>query len=251
MLEPRYVERTTVRFHVFCYPCSFLHGADMSTLSNVDIRAGGSHPASDLSIQVALPEAKSRQGVSVRYARSPSKHWFVLRASYGRTENAADYILSNDTYCYIARRTVKQTIGGKLRLLHKPLIPNLLFVYSTADEVERYVKHTPTLSFLSYYYNHFAKDCSGNNPPLTVSVCEMENFIRATATMNEHLMVVEPSACHYKGGETVLVTDGVFKGVTGKVARVSGQQRVIINLSNVGLIATAYIPTAFLQKTEK
>ena len=49
------------------------------------------------------------------------------------------------------------------------------------------------------------------------------------------------------GGELVKVTDGPFKGVEGRVARVSGQQRVVIALTNIGLISTAYIPTAFLE----
>jgi len=46
----------------------------------------------------------------------------------------------------------------------------------------------------------------------------------------------------------VKVIDGVFQGVEGRVARVAGQQRVIVNLSQVGLISTAYIPTAFIEK---
>jgi len=44
----------------------------------------------------------------------------------------------------------------------------------------------------------------------------------------------------------------MFTGVEGRVARVSGQQRVVISLTDVGLISTAYIPTAFLRmKNEK
>ena len=68
--------------------------------------------------------------------------------------------------------------------------------------------------------------------------------------MNEHLMVVESNRCKFKGGERVRVIDGMFKGVEGKVARVQGQQRVIVTISNVGLIATAYVPSAFLQIIE-
>ena len=74
----------------------------------------------------------------------------------------------------------------------------------------------------------------------------MENFILATCNRSEHLKFVTESQCHYKGGETVRVTDGIFKGVEGKVARVAGQQRVIVSLSKVGLVSTAYVPTAFL-----
>ena len=89
-------------------------------------------------------------------------------------------------------------------------------------------------------------DAYKKNPPLTISCKEMENFILATCNRNEHLKFVTESQCHYKGGETVRVTDGIFKGVEGKVARVAGQQRVIVSLSKVGLVSTAYVPTAFL-----
>lgn len=79
----------------------------------------------------------------------------------------------------------------------------------------------------------------------------MENFIIATCNNSEHLKFVDEEQCHYKGGEIVKVVEGAFKGVEGKVARVSGQQRVIVMIRNIGLISTAYIPTAFLQIIEE
>jgi transcription antitermination factor NusG len=78
----------------------------------------------------------------------------------------------------------------------------------------------------------------------------MENFIIATCNKSEHLKFVNESQCHFKGGETVRVIEGLFKGVEGRVARVAGQQRVVLSLSNIGLISTAYIPTAFIRKNE-
>jgi ribosomal protein L24 len=44
-----------------------------------------------------------------------------------------------------------------------------------------------------------------------------------------------------------MVTQGEFEGVRGKVVRVSGQQRVAVNLQGLCLVATAYIPSAFLR----
>ena len=109
------------------------------------------------------------------------------------------------------------------------------------------ISKIPPTSFLSYYYNHFRLDENQKNPPLTISNEEMENFIIATCNSSEHLKFVDESQCHFKGGETVMVIDGMFKGVEGRVARVSGQQRVVITLSQVGLVSTAYVPTAFLK----
>ena len=171
----------------------------------------------------------------------------MFRASYGREDRAKDYIVEDGTFVYIAKRYVRKTVNGKQKKVLETLIPNLLFVYSTEEKAEEYIKNTPPISFLSYYYNHFEQDESGKNPPLTISRKEMENFIIATCNQSEHLKFVDESQCHFKGGETVMVIDGMFKGVEGRVARVSGQQRVVISLTDVGLVSTAYIPTAFLR----
>lgn len=222
----------------------------MSTLSNVETRRGEANPPSVRVTPDTIPEAKNSQtGASVRYVPDRSRHWYVFRASFGREDKAADYIVEDGTYVYIAKRYTYKSLkkSGKNKGGLVSLIPNLLFVYTTEDKAEEYVKRTPALSFLTYYYNHFAQDETGKNPPLTVSCKEMENFILATCNQNEHLKFVTESQCHYKGGETVRVIEGLFKGVEGRVARVSGQQRVVISLSSIGLVSTAYIPTAFLR----
>ena len=220
----------------------------MSTLSNVTTRRGESNPPSTRLTPDAFPEAKSSQtGVSVRYVPAPDKKWYVIRVSYGRVDKAADFILEDGTYVYIAKRYAHKIVNGKPKKVLEPLIPNLLFVYTTKDKTEEYIKIAPTSSLLTYYYNHFVQDETGNNPPLTISSREMENFVLATCNMNEHLLFVQPSQCHFKGGESVRVVEGAFTGVEGRVARVAGQQRVVISLSNIGLVSTAYIPTAFIR----
>ena len=224
----------------------------MSTLSNVETRRGESNPPSVRFAPDAFPEAKSsKTGVSVRYVPAPDKRWYVFRVSYGREDKASDYLVEDGTYTYIAKKMVEKYVEGKRKRYLQTLIPNLLFAYTTAKKAKEYVKDTPALSYLTYYYNHFELDENRKNPPLTISNEEMENFIIATCNQSEHLKLVTESQCHFKGGETVKVIDGMFKGVEGRVARVSGQQRVVLSLSNVGLISTAYIPTAFLRMMGK
>ena len=219
----------------------------MNTLSNVETRRGEANPPSVRVAPDTIPEAKSSHtGVSVRYVPTPGKSWYVFRASYGREDKALNYIVEDGTYVYIAKRYARKIVNGKQKKVLESLIPNFLFVYTTKEKAEEYVKNTPALSYLTYYYNHFELDDGHNNPPLTISTKEMENFIIATCNKNEHLKFVEESQCHFKCGETVKVIDGEFKGVEGRVARVAGQQRVIVELNCLCLIATAYIPTAFL-----
>lgn len=220
----------------------------MITLSNVKTRRGEKEPHSVRLTPAAIPEAKSSQtGVSVRYVPTPGKNWYVFRASYGREDKASDYIVEDGTYTYIAKYYVERFVKGKRKRVLKSLIPNLLFVYTTENKAEQYVKHSPALSYLSYYYNHFDVDEQAKNPPLTIGTEEMNQFIRVTYGKNKHLLFFTPSQFHYKVGEYVKVVDGPFVGVEGKVARISGQQRVVVTLSKIGLISTAYIPTAFIR----
>ena len=221
----------------------------MSTLSNVETPEEEVISSRIGLTSDAIPSAKSsRSGVSVEYTHDANKQWFVFRASYGREDKAYDYIVEDGMYAYIAKREVIKDVQGKRRRVLEPLIPNLIFVYTTEETAYLYAKNTPELSYLSFYYNRFRKTDDQKNPPLTIPYKEMENFIKATSTHDKHLLFVDPEKCHFKSGELVRVVDGAFKGVEGKVARVSGQQRVILKLSEVGLISTAYIPSAFIEK---
>lgn len=159
-------------------------------------------------------------------------------------------MIEDGTYAYIAKRYVLRFVNGKKKRVLKPIIPNLVFAYTTPEKADEYVCGRSGLFFLSYYYNHFKQLEHHKNPPLIIPNEEMENFINATASHNEHISFVEPSKCHYKSGDMVKVTEGLFKGVVGRVARVSGQQRVVLSLSQIGLISTAYIPSAFIEKLD-
>lgn len=98
-----------------------------------------------------------------------------------------------------------------------------------------------------YYYNHFQTDAQGKNPPLTIPYEEMMNFIRATSVDNEHVRLINPEQCRYKSGDLVRVMEGDFKGIIGRVARVQGQQCVVIEVEGLCLVATAYVPTGFVE----
>ena len=221
-------------------------------MSNVNLLPDDSTSATSIeSISNVFPIAKStHNGVSVEYVHHPSRQWYVFRASYGREKRAYDFLVNDGAYAYFAQRYVEKVVQGKLKRQLAPLIPNLLFAYLTQAEAEKYVRDTPQLSFLSYYYDHFHHDDRNYNPPLIIPPREMRNFVLATRSYNEHVLFVQPKYCHYKSGDLVRVIEGPFCGVEGQVARVAGQQRVVISLSSIGLISTAYIPTAFLRKIE-
>jgi len=178
-----------------------------------------------------------------------SQQWFVFRATYGREGKACEIIGREGVRVYMPTKRERVVVSGIARTVQKPLIPNLLFVYCTPKQADHFIKGHPDLpKFLRYYYNHVALKPDGSNPPLVVPDNEMENFIRLTSVDSEHIKVVDPAQCRFRNGDRVRVTQGAFEGVEGRVARVAGQQRVVITLEGLCTIATAYIPSAFLTK---
>ena len=128
---------------------------------------------------------------------------------------------------------------------------NLLFVYATAQEAERYVKDSKVSEYTTYYYNHFLTDPLGQNPPLTISSNDIEPLIRVTALQDEHVMEVDIKKCRFVSDDIVRVSFGPFEGVTGRVARIARQNRVVVHLKGLeSCITTAYIPPYYLEKVE-
>ena len=218
----------------------------MNALDNASIKDDASLGLASF----AFPEAKSsKTGVSVSYAPCEEKNWYVLRIKYGQTQTVADAVIEDGNYVYVAKvwKDIRNKETGKKQRKLFPFM-NLLFAYMTPLEVERCVKHSGVSRFATYYYNHFVTDANGYNPPLTVSSRDMEPLIKATSLLDEHVMEVDLRTCHFVSDDLVRVTDGPFKGITGRVARIARQKRVVIHIHGLQSgLSTAYIPPHFLE----
>ena len=222
----------------------------MNALINAHTHRGRSRsPYVGLTSNV-LPEAqRSYTGVSSDYVQKVNYEWFVLRVTYNRTQKAHGIISTSDVQSYMPMHyVIKKEIGKKKRIL-QPFLPNLLFVYATREAVSSIIKKkdedTPILKY--YLDKTKPKEINGKHPPLTIPFSAMINFIKATSTESDHVRIVSNEQCHYKSGDIVKVIDGEFKGVTGRVARITGQQRVVVEIVGLCMVATAYIPSAFLE----
>ena len=224
----------------------------MNTLSNVNMNnpCFGAEFASS-----AIPQCKNcKTGVSVDYIPDVNKQWYVLRASYNRELMAADMLIDAGVYAYVVKHYVWKEVDNHRKRVLEVLLPNMIFAYLTAADAkalvrndEQYPSPIPAVSpMLSFYYDHFHLDEYGKNPPAVVGDVEMRNFILATCSGNENLLLLKEGEYRFKGGDEVLVNQGEFKGVRGRVIRAKGQQRVLVQLSDFATLATAYIPSAFM-----
>ena len=222
--------------------------ADASLYNGQPSDTGSSCPSARLT-SCTPSISKNKGGVSVENVPDASKQWFVLRVSYGRIIKAKAFIEAKRLECYVPLQYKEVRKQGKKRITTKPLLPSLIFLNATAEQVETLLHDNKVVanenrSLLSYYFDHtiHLQDNPNRNPPLTIRDEAMNNFILLTSIKNPHIIPVTSDNIQFKLGDMVVVTEGEFKGVHGRVARIAGQQRVVVELFDGYLVATAYVP---------
>lgn len=222
--------------------------ADASLYNGQPSDTGPSCPSAGLT-SCTPSISKNKGGVSVENVPSGNKQWFVLIVTYGRIIKAQTFVEAKGLECYVPLHYKEIWKQGKRRIITEPLIPSFLFVHASAEQVDsllqdKSIKPLENIALLSYYYDHTShcENSPTKNPPLVISDAAMDNFIRLTSIHNPHIIPVTSENIKYKLGDEVVITDGEFKDIRGRVARIAGQQRVLVELFDGCLVATAYVP---------
>lgn len=223
--------------------------ADASLYNGQPSDTGLSCPSAGLTSRTPSTSEDIRNGVSVENVPAGNKQWFVLRVSYGRIDKAKIFVEAKGLECYVPLQYKEVRKQGKKRIIPKPLLPSLIFLHASAEQVEALLHNNKVVvndsrPLLSYYFDHTIhhQDNPDRNPPLIIRDEAMNNFIRLASIKNPHIIPVTSNSIQFKLGDNVVVTEGEFKGVHGRVARIAGQQRVVVELFDGCLVATAYVP---------
>ena len=238
---------------------------DEWTSEDVHTSGGGEFPPCAGLTSNALPEAQStvsaessQTGVSTRSAHIATKpqiqkeeeisHWYALRTTYGREKKAYDYLTAKGITAFYPTTNVVKLIKGKRKVVTESRLPNIFFAYGTEEQLKEYVYDNVNLPFLRFYYRHIHEGNRIIKTPLIVPDNQMESLKIICAADADNTFVSLVKVPKFEKGQLVKVTDGAFKGVTGRVARWQGQQRVGVVMEEIGTIVTAYIPNAFIEK---
>lgn len=247
---------------------------DDSTSRDVHTSGGGEFPPSAGLASCALPEAQcaaqaesSQTGVSTNSAppttnnitdeRPPSPHgrplagipqWYVLRCTYGRERTAYDYMVARGITAFHPTTDVVKLVNGKRKTVTESRLPNIFFAYGTLDQIQSFVYDNVNLPFLRFYYRHRHVGNRIEKTPMVVPDCQMQSLRVICSAEAADTIVSLAEVPKFKDGQSVMVIDGPFKGVVGRVARWRGQQRVAVVVDGLATVVTAYVPRGFLAK---
>lgn len=175
-------------------------------------------------------------------------HWYVLRTTYGREKKAYDYIVSKGFKAFYPTISVIKIVHGKPKTVVQSRLPNIFFAYGSEEELQEFVYDNVNLPFLRFYYRYFHEGNHLQKEPMIVPDRQMETLqIICMAEETDDVFLSTDKINKFTKGQLVKVTTGKFAGVTGRVARFKGQQRVGIYIDGLLTMATAYVPNSYLQ----
>ena len=165
-------------------------------------------------------------------------HWYV--ANTCRQEKKIKQRLdSMGIENFIPFQQIARKIHGVDKLIEVPVIPNLVFIHTT-------LKTRMSLIQEYAFDMRYLRDRETGNF-LIVPDKQMNDFMFLLDFSKEMVEVVNENL---KKGDKVRVIKGDFAGIEGELIRVKGHKRVVVRLEGVVSLATAYIPSSFLEKIE-
>lgn len=206
-------------------------------------------------VQKPIMAEDSHTGVSTKnvLSRTVSKksdkasRWYALRVTYGREKKAYDYLVSKDVEAFYPTITTTKMKDGKRKTVEESRLPNIFFARGTEEKIKSFVYDNTNLPFLRFYYRHLHDGAQIVKEPLIIPDCQIESLKIICSSEADDIILVPSDIRKFQTGQFVRIVGGQFAGVTGRVARYQGQQRVAVIIDGLMTIATAYIPRAFLK----
>ncbi|MFR4080188.1 MAG: UpxY family transcription antiterminator [Prevotella sp.] len=137
---------------------------------------------------------------------------------------------------------VVKLVQGKRKVVTESRLPNILFAYGTEDQIKSFVYDNVNLPYVRFYYRHSHVDRRIEKTPMIVPNSQMESLRIICESEAGNIVVPSGVVPKFRKGQLVRVTTGAFTGVTGRVTRWHGQQRVAVVVGDVVAVATAYVP---------
>lgn len=202
---------------------------------------------------VASKAGSSEAGVSTHSVpiRKEKEQWYALRTTYGREKRAYDYFVSRSVPAFYPTVRRVREVGGKRVAVEESRIPNIFFAYGTEEAMKRLVYDNVNLPYLRFYYRKRRVGGRVIGEPLVVPERQMESLRIICAAEAADIIVTTGELRRFAEGDPVRITGGSFAGIEGRVGRFHGQQRVAVVIEGLLTAATAYVPSAFLERIKE
>lgn len=180
----------------------------------------------------------------VKLPTNTSICWYPMRVPYGRELKLKVILDMNGVESFIpmVRQQVTAERSTKAVCKYVPAIRNLIFIRSdraVIDRIKSEVEYATPMRFIMD---------QSTRQPIIVPEKQMEDFLKVSSCPDRELLYLKETDFSLKNGEQVMITDGPFAGVEGKVLRIKGNKRVVVSIEGVAAVAIAFVPKSHIDK---
>ena len=172
--------------------------------------------------------------------------WFPMRVTYSRELKVKAELdrLAIENFLPMTYKMIDADTENPHRKL-VPAINNLIFVRSSKDRISSLKSTNAVLQPLRYMMDRTAQQA---HTIMTVPDVQMQNFMRVASKTDDSVMFLNDETVVGKEGKRVLITGGVFDGVTGVIRRIMRCKRVVVELEGIASVAIAFVPSVLLKE---
>lgn len=180
-------------------------------------------------------------GVPFSCQDSKESIWYVLRVSYSREMKVKALLEERGVKTFVPMEWKKKEKAGKQIKVLEPAVSNLCFAKSSKEQLDEFIHGYGDNSPVHYYWDRTA------SRPMTVRDKVMDDFIKVASAIDQDILYIKEITPKLSEGTTVMVKEGPFAGVEGKVVRIKKSRRIVVELPGMMAVATTYIAPEVLE----
>jgi transcription antitermination factor NusG len=175
--------------------------------------------------------------------------WYVLFVANGKAVKIKPYLEKASIEYFFPLYYKDRKIKGSERCeqVSLPLLGNLIFAKSSKDVLDLVLKEAKLKLTISS--DLFYRDL-GSKRIIIIPENQMRNFIAVAGNETEQVIYLSNEEVNLKKGMKVRITGGPFAGIEGVFMRIKGDKRLVVSIPNLLSVATAYIPSCYVQEIE-
>jgi transcription antitermination factor NusG len=175
--------------------------------------------------------------------------WYVLFAANGKAVKIKPSLEEASIEYFFPIYYKDRKIRGSERYerVSLPLLGNLIFVKSSKKILDPVLKEVRLKLAISsdLYYRDFC-----DKKVIIIPEIQMQNFIAVAGNEKEQIIYLSNEEVNIQKGTKVRIIGGVFNGVEGTFMRIKGDKRLVVSIPTLFSVATAFIPSCFVQPIE-
>ena len=174
--------------------------------------------------------------------------WYAVRVMYRKEMQVKTHLDNLSISNYIPMKYIEVPApkgGGRPKRKLAPVIHNLIFVRTERPVIDAVKRELETRSPIRLVID------PGTRQPVVIPDKQMQDFIAVTGSYDEQLVFLDNETIDLKTGDRVRITGGPFAGVEGELMRIRGDRRVVVRLSGIMAVATAFIHPSLLEKIDR